>query len=133
MTHRAELNELGEIYHSMFAFFPYGVYLRLGEREKICNNACAEMFGYDDPHEWESSQSFLVYVSPESRDDIRDRWRAMERSGEPYKMKFKGYGRFGTTFTAELQETPIRYKHANYVLGTIRPLVGPSETPKGYR
>jgi PAS domain S-box-containing protein len=109
-THPDALSELAGHLQPVLDQSPDGIYLWLDERNKVCNERLARMFGYTI-EEWEAVDDFAgTFIAEESREiyvwHYQNRVLGLEF---PSTFRFRGRRKDGSTFALETDIVPLTY------------------------
>lgn len=108
--HDAIVAHLREQFAPVLEQSPDGVYLWVDERNKVCNERLASMFGYT-VEQWESAEPFLeTFVAESDRATYGGNYRRFVGGLErPASFRFTARRKDGSTFAAETDMIPISF------------------------
>ena len=109
-SHRNAISALAEHLRPVLEHSPDGVYAWLDERNKICNERLARMFGYDVDG-WLAIDDFAhTLIDEESRAlYVRNYQHHVLGLRYPVTFRFRGTRKDGSTFEAETDMIPLAY------------------------
>jgi len=121
--HEEIARELAAQFRLLFESSPFGVYLYVDDKHKICNERMARMHGMT-VEEWQGTPTFLNdFIAEEDREMYAENYRHhVAGLKHPVTFRFHGLRKDGSTFAAETDMIPLCWNGHSVAYHFVREL-----------